>query len=221
MLSDTARYNEASGLPKHDIIETPQPDGSVLFGGRVKIGWVRLEWREEPVNWVKNQWFEHIRHFSRGPLRMLRAHLRMEPEGEGCRCVYTLDVEPANIMGILMLRMGFFKWAEKSFDAVVERIESFLSGQDDAPFDIVPLVLSEDQQQKISRAVAMIEESQHGHGLARPLADYATKGLEADVLKIRPLELARRWNVLSREAIEISQSIADDPAVTPCSARRR
>ena len=203
LLSDTARYNEASGLPKHDIIETPQPDGSVLFEGRAKIGSVRLEWREEPVNWVKNQWFEHIRHFTRGPLKLLRAHLRMEPEGEGCRCVYTLEVEGANILGELMLRMGFFRSAEKSFDAVVGRIERFLSGQADAPFEIAPPELSEDQQTKISRAVAVIEGSQHGHGLAQPLATYATTRLEAEVVKIRPLELARRWKVLPREAIEV------------------
>lgn len=202
-LSDTARYNEASGLPKHDIIETPQPDGSVLFEGHAKLGWVTLEWREEPVNWVKNQWFEHIRHFTRGPLRMLRAHLRLEPEGAGCKCIYTIDARAANIFGEILLRTGFFKSAEKSFDRVVEKIERFVAGQSQAPFEIVPPGLGAEQQQKIAHAVEAIEASAHGHGLAKPLADYATTGLEADVVKIRPLELARRWEVLPREAVEV------------------
>jgi len=175
----------------------------VLFEGRAKLGRMTLEWREEPVNWVKNQWFEHIRHFTRGPLSILRAHLRLEPEGGGCKCVYTLDAQAANIFGEILLRAGFFKSAEKSFNTVVGKIERFVAGQSDAPFEIPPPDLGADQQQKIARAVEVIEASPHGHGLAKPLADYATTGLEAEVVKIRPLELARRWDVLPREAVEV------------------
>jgi hypothetical protein len=175
----------------------------VLFEGRAKLGWLTLEWREEPVNWVKNQWFEHIRHFTRGPLRRLRAHLRLEPDGTGCKCIYTIDAEAANIFGETLLRTGFFKSAERSFDVVVGKIERFVAGQSEAPFEIVPPALGEDQQQKIAHAVEAIEASAHGHGLAQPLADFATTGLEAEVVKIRPLELARRWDVLPREAVEV------------------
>ena len=39
--ADTARFNEAAGLPKHDIVETPMPDGSVLF--EEELGEVTLE----------------------------------------------------------------------------------------------------------------------------------------------------------------------------------
>ena len=33
-MADTARFNEAAAMPKHEIIETPRPDGSVDFAGR-------------------------------------------------------------------------------------------------------------------------------------------------------------------------------------------
>ena len=35
-MADTARFNEAAALPKHEIIETPRPDGSVDFVGRLR-----------------------------------------------------------------------------------------------------------------------------------------------------------------------------------------
>jgi len=60
VLADTARLNEASKLPRHEIEEIPQPDGSVLFLGRAKIGPLALAWREKPVNWVFGQWFERL-----------------------------------------------------------------------------------------------------------------------------------------------------------------
>src|SRR4051794_469610 len=44
LLADTARVNEAANIPKHAITEIPQPDGSVQFFGRVKIGPFDLKW---------------------------------------------------------------------------------------------------------------------------------------------------------------------------------
>lgn len=48
-LADTARFNEASGLPKHEIEEIPQPDGSLRFFATAKMGPFDLAWEEVPV----------------------------------------------------------------------------------------------------------------------------------------------------------------------------
>ena len=72
-VSDTARFNEAAGLPKHEIEEIEQPDGAMLYLASGRQGPFRLAWRELPVNWVAGQWFEHCRIFSKGPLGLLCA----------------------------------------------------------------------------------------------------------------------------------------------------
>jgi hypothetical protein len=82
-LADTARVNEAAGLPKHEIEEIAQPDGAVRYFGRCRIGPYRLRWHEQPVNWVHARWFEHRRHFENGPLRSLCAELRISPTADG------------------------------------------------------------------------------------------------------------------------------------------
>lgn len=68
LMADTARLNEAAALPKHEIEERPQEDGSVLYLGRLRKGPFRVEWRERPTNWISNRWFEHCREFRNGPL---------------------------------------------------------------------------------------------------------------------------------------------------------
>jgi class 3 adenylate cyclase len=201
-LSDTARFNEAAGLPRHDIIETPQDDGSVLYEGRAKQGAMTLEWREEPVNWVKNQWFEHRRHFSRGPLKMLNARLRIEPEGAGSICIYTVEAEASGLLGEILLRTVFFKSVGKTFAALVGTVEKFVNGERETPFQFAPPGLSEDVRQRVERAVEAIEATPHGHGLAAALARYATTSQEVDAVKIRPLALARRWAEEPRHVIE-------------------
>ena len=81
IMADTARFNEAAALPKHEIEEIPRSDGSVLYLGRLKRGPLTFEWREKPVNWVTDQWFEHCREFRNGPLQSLCATLELAPEG--------------------------------------------------------------------------------------------------------------------------------------------
>ena len=96
LLADTARVNEAGKLPRQQIEETPQPDGSVRYIARAKMGPFKLEWREKPVNWISEQWFEHCRYFTRGPLSLLCATLTLTPEGEGCRIDYKVEAAAAN-----------------------------------------------------------------------------------------------------------------------------
>lgn len=206
ILSDTARFNEAAGLPKHDITETPQDDGSVLFTAVAKQGPFTLAWREEPVNWVANKWFEHRRHFTRGPLKMLCATLELEPtgpDGTHCRVVYVLEAEAANLLGEIVLRTVFFKSAGKTFGTLVSSATEFVRGERDAPFDATPPAFGDDAKQRIARAVEAVNATPHAHGLAERLAEHATTGQEVDVVKIRPLALARRWNAKPRDAIEV------------------
>lgn len=77
LLADTARFNEAAGLPRHTITEIAGPDGAVAYFGAATMGPFEINWQERPVNWIAEQFFEHIRDFSSGPLRQLCAHLQL------------------------------------------------------------------------------------------------------------------------------------------------
>ncbi len=202
VLADTARLNEASGLPRHQIEETAQADGSVLFTGRARIGPVALAWREKPVNWVFGQWFEHCRYFSRGPLSLLCARLQVTPQGGGCRVEYSVEAAPANALGRLLLATGFFAAIGRSYARMVRDAAAFAGGERETPFDYRAPKPEADVEARAERLVAEVEATPHGHGLARRLADLVLAGQEVDLWHIRPLALARRWKVEARPAIE-------------------
>lgn len=202
VLADTARLNEASGIPRHQIEEIPQEDGSVLYLGRAKIGPLNLAWREKPVNWVFGQWFEHCRYFSRGPLAMLCARLHVTPEGGGCRVDYEIEVAPANLLGRLMLATGFFAGVERSYVKMVRDAAAFVGGERAAPFAFEAPAAGPEVRSRADRLVAEIEATPHGHGLARRLADLTLQAQEVDLWHIRPLSLARQWRSEPLAAIE-------------------
>ena len=203
LLADTARFNEAAGLPKHEVTEQPRPDGSVLYTAAAKAGPFHLNWRERPVNWVTNRWFEHCRDFTSGPLDTLCAHFTLTPTENGCRGDYTLTAAPANALGWAMLHTRFFESAGRSFAALAENAQAFARGERETAFDYRPPRPAAGVPERLTRLVRQIEDSGHGHGLAQRLADHVLTAQEVDLSQIRPLRLARLWRVAERQAIEL------------------
>lgn len=203
ILADTARFNEAAGLPKHEIIETPRDDGSVEYIGRTKMGPTELEWEDHPVNWVHGRWFEHRRTFRKGPLNTMIARLSFAPTEGGCRGEYRLTADAANLMGRTVLATGFFSSAERDFGRLAKDAREFAAGRSDREFELPPPVLGAGVGARLDALVAEIDATPYGNGLARNLADYVATRQEVDVVSIRPLRLARLWGTPIRQTIEV------------------
>jgi class 3 adenylate cyclase len=202
LLADTARFNEAAKLPKHQITEIPQADGSVHYFGAAKVGPFHIRWREVPVNWVSGQWFEHTRLFQSGPLKRLSAELQLEPAGGGCRARYTVTIEPANLLGGLMLgRM--LSSTRATFGRLAQEAAAFVAGQRTEPFSHRAPAIGEETRRRVDTMVAEIEATPNGHGLARRLADHLLGAQEVDLWRVRPLALAKAWGCPPLHAIEL------------------
>jgi class 3 adenylate cyclase len=203
VLADTARFNEAAGLPKHAISETPRNDGSVEYLARARLGPLTLEWEEKPVNWVDRQWFQHCRVFRSGPLAFLCATLRMLPEGDGCRCEYTVDVAARNALGRFMLATGFFARIGSTFTPLADSAREFARGERATEFDCKRPTLPSGARQRAAACAERIDATPHAHGLVQRLSELVLERQEVDVWSIRPLKLARQWKVPERHVIEL------------------
>ncbi|MFQ5994870.1 MAG: adenylate/guanylate cyclase domain-containing protein [Acidiferrobacterales bacterium] len=203
VVADTARTNEAARLPKHEVLEIPQADGSVRYFGRARAGPFKLEWEEHPVNWIDYQWFRHCRSFRNGPLKSLCADLKLVPEAHSCRCEYTVEIEPANWLGRLIMAMGFLHQVGRTFGPLANNAREFIQGRRETEFDCKPPKLTPGASARAASLVAKIEATPHDHGLAAKLAEYVLNRQEVDVWTIRPLKLARKWQAPERHAIEV------------------
>jgi hypothetical protein len=96
VLGDTARLNEAAGLPKYTLVETPRVDGSVERIGAAKIGRYQLEWEELPAEWVAPVTFRQERRCRRGPLGRFICSFTAEPDGGGTIVRYVWEADAAN-----------------------------------------------------------------------------------------------------------------------------
>lgn len=202
-LADTARFNEAAELPRHRIEEVLQPDGSVIYIGRAKLGPFEIAWRDVPVEWSTGRHFRHARLFRNGPFKSLTASLALTHEGAGTRANYTLDMEPANLLGRLILAAGFFRNAGRTFSRLVAGVADYAAGRAEQPYTHKPPALADDAGKRLQLQLRQIESEGVRPELARRLEALIVDGLELDLQHIRPLRLARQWGEPEREVIEL------------------
>ena len=143
--------------------------------------------------------------FSKGPLRTLCATLRLEPDGESASVGhYTIEATPANLLGTLALASGlFFRAAERTFTGLAYQARDWAAGERATPFGGPPRKLTDAAAARIGAMVQGIEASGNGHGLAQRLVDWLLQGQEFDMMRIRPLALARQWGATEREVVEL------------------
>lgn len=202
-LADTARYNEAAGFPKHRIEERQQPDGTVRLFAAGRMGRIELAWEEFPVEWVLNRWFWHWREFSRGPVSTLGALATFEPTAEGgCICHYEVRVTAANPFGWLILNTGFFRSAKATFGSLCDQAEDWARSISPLPFELTPHRLDAPARRRLDDMLLALERSPYGHGLGDRLVDWVLTASEVDLVRIRPIALARQFGVNVRPMVE-------------------
>ncbi|MDJ0896936.1 MAG: adenylate/guanylate cyclase domain-containing protein [Alphaproteobacteria bacterium] len=207
LLANTARYNEATGMPRYVVEDHPQPDGTVRHVGHAAIampfGRLRMEWEEPPSEWVSGHWFSYQRYFSRGPAREVRTKVRFTetPDG-GTHVRFTLWLKPSSWLSAKAIGSTFYKRAGDDFAKVCGQVEAWLAGQADSPYPAVDPAQEHNLRDQTIKAIEEVEASKYGHGLAQRLVEWMLNASETEIVRFRPLALARRWRVDPRHLVE-------------------
>src|SRR5437660_9078759 len=84
LVSNTDRFNRDTGLPAVGLTDdTPRPNARKRLGFS-RYG-VRLEWEEEPFEWVRPLRFGVNRRYRTGPIESLRVRAELIAEPSGTR----------------------------------------------------------------------------------------------------------------------------------------
>jgi class 3 adenylate cyclase len=203
LYADTSRFNEAAGFPPYQIDEVPQRDGSVRYLVQARLGPYALAWEEIPANWQEGQWFTHDRRFSKGPFKQMNVRVRTEARGTGCVFRYTLEVEPSNVAGVLVLSSGFFSKVAKTFAAMAAQFTRFARGESELPYSTLPPRLATGAQARCAQLGKELALSPYAHNLHDTLVNWILERSENDVMTMRPKALARQWQAPERAVTEL------------------
>ena len=203
ILSDTERFNEMSGLPRYELTETPQPDGSVRRVAQGRVARFDIQWEELPVEWVAEQYFFQRRLFLNGPLRRMDASLRLAPEGEGTTAAYHLEIESRHrLIGPYVARR-LLNGAGRTFAKAVQGADGFLRQLQPSAFDLGAPLLKPGAEKRVMDIADYLHSGPYDHGLSGRLMKHVLQAPDADACRIRPKALARAWDAPPRHVIEL------------------
>ena len=205
LLADTARFNEAMGLPRYNVSETPRPDGSVNRTGSARHFGLTLSWEEGVPEWVAPRHFAHERRLHSGPLRRVASEITIDPveddRGEAGSLVrYRLCLEPRFPGVRTLLRFGFLDRFGRRLDALFREAAGFAIAGSDGGLWSRPAPLAAAVRERISARAQTLAEQ--GYGAASRLAAHLCDAADRDLERMRPRALARQWGAEPRAIIE-------------------
>jgi len=201
VVSDTPRWGEASGFPRYQASEALQPDGQVKVFGQIEIAGMTIAWEEPPVNWIAERWFEQQRIFSRGPINGMTTRATLEDKGELSSLELELSFDTRNLIGTILARRLVAAF-EKKIQTLLQTADQLIRAEQPDLFATAfqPSQAALTRAAKIADAIA---ESPFEHGLAASLVEYINHAQEVDLWAMRPIAIAKRWGVNSRDTIEL------------------
>jgi len=108
VLADTARFNEAAGLPRYAVTDLPEPDGTVRRIGRARRFGITVSWEEGVPQWIVGRRFVHERRFAFVLFGRVVTEIGICPaSGGGSRVRYRLSIAARGRLAAVLLRFGF------------------------------------------------------------------------------------------------------------------
>src|SRR5262252_1802472 len=207
LVSDTNRFNHDTGVPAVDLIDA-QAGGNARRRLRLSALGIPVEWEEQPFEWVRPERFGVVRRYAKGPVRELRVRVELTPrtiDGDGksgTKLVYEVWATPKNVIGLIAIPIQIGLISARSFARAIHEYDEL------ARHGRTPLAQTKDIEfarggrarllNLSEKAVAQGSNSE----IVALLVDHIENGDKFALARMRPFELAGRWNQSRRAVLE-------------------
>ena len=210
-VTDTNRFNRDVGLPAVRRADD-EARGNARQNLRFSRLGVRVEWEEEPFEWVRPYRFGVHRRYSVGPVASTRVLVELTPQPKGgTLLVYRTWVRPSNPLGMAAVpavmalsNRRAFGAAFRKYDELAMEADLTLEGPRDTPLaheeDISLVPGGRARLDALHRA--LVERTSDRDLVAR-LVEVVEKGDDFTMARLRPYALADAWDVPRRGVLEV------------------
>ena len=192
-ISDTERLNRAIGLGKIEL--SPNDDASAArYVVSTVSGGFAMEYEERPYEWVENEQFKVRRVLRKGLFRSMENAFELEPgENGGTLVRIRIAIEPKLGMLAPIVRMQVKRFLGR-IAGELERIDADLRSGKQADFGLRSRRLDPEALERAgARLVERVDEVRKP--VAEKLVRFVGTAPDPDVDRMRPFELADRWEL--------------------------
>jgi len=198
--ADTNRFNRDTGQPEIEMLDNVKGVKQV----RMKLPIIRVEWEEEPFEWIYPYSFGILRTYSKGPIDEMRVQANFDPRAGGGTCVrYQTWIKTNNILAQLAIPFVIGVIAKNRFERVF-RFYDRLANKRGSVVEIArPRGLNISGRTHFKSLSEAVIQQDSDVSLVARLEDFLDRADELSVQRIRPYALADRWEVNRRAVLEM------------------
>jgi len=198
--ADTNRFNRDTGQPEIEMLDNVKGVKQV----RMKLPIIRVEWEEEPFEWIYPYSFGILRTYSKGPIDEMRVQANFDPRAGGGTCVrYQTWIKTNNILAQLAVPFVIGVIAKNRFERVF-RFYDRLANKRGSVVEIArPRGLNISGRTHFKSLSEAVIQQDSDVSLVARLEDFLDRADELSVQRIRPYALADRWEVNRRAVLEM------------------
>jgi adenylate cyclase len=203
-VGDTERLNRAIGLGRLEL--TPKTDASAArFVVRTVSAGLPIQYEERPFEWTEGERFSVLRVLHGGVMKSLETSFALEPlANAGTRVHVRIAIQPRYALINPVLRLQTSRMVDR-IEAELVRADHDLQAGKSACFRKTMTPVDGSALQR-ARAALLDSVADGRKALATQLSAFVESGSDADVTRIRPLDLALEWQVDGRELLSVCLS---------------
>jgi class 3 adenylate cyclase len=200
--ADTNRFNRDTGQPEIEMLDNVMGTKHL----RMKLPIIRVEWEEEPFEWVYPYSFGVLRTYNKGPIDEMRVQVNFDPREEGgTRVTYQTWIKTHNLLAQAGIPSAIGVIAKNRFERAF-RLYDHLADQDKSQKLIRigrPRGLNSRELARFkSLSEAVIQQGTNPKLIAR-LEEFLNEADELSLQHIRPYALADKWHENRRAVLEM------------------
>ena len=200
--ADTNRFNRDTGQPEIEMLGNRMGTRQL----RMKLPVIRVDWEEEPFEWIYPYSFGVLRTYSRGPIDEMRVRVKFDPRTEGgTRLTYQTWIKTNNILAQLgipfvigVIAKSRFEKAFHYYDRVADK---------DKSQKLISLGrtrgLNSRERARFKSLSEMIVRQGTNPALVARLESFLPEADELSLQRIRPYALADHWSENRRAVLEM------------------
>jgi class 3 adenylate cyclase len=206
LVADTNRFNRDTGLPQLEFEKSKRRLRNARRKVRLSMHGLPVEWEEQPFEWVRPERFGIERIYSRGPLTRMRVLVELSRRDDGgTHLTYDVWATPRNMLGAVAIPMQIKLSNSPKFSAAFKRYDSIaLKGLASE----VAMDLSGDGKGDLNRLAALKQKlladvAEDARDVVERLIEFIQRSDDLAVGRIRPYELADKWNEPRKKVLEV------------------
>ena len=200
--SDTNRFNRDTGQPQIEMIDNVMGTKHL----RMKLPIIKVEWEEEPFEWVYPYSFGVLRTYTKGPIDEMRVQVDFDPgKGDGTRVIYQTWIKTHNILAQIGIPLVIGVIAKSRFEKAF-RLYDHLAQKDKSQQLIRigrPRGLTSKERARFKSLSEMVIQQGTEPKLITRLEEFLDEADELSFQRIRPYALADHWHENRRAVLEM------------------